>query len=87
MTRTPSFTFKTTAHREPMDKITASEPFLVACDYALLMHAKEIDNPLDPTGLAQIIGARRVLEILKTIGEPIKDTKPARSPGLNYENP
>lgn len=84
MTRNPSQTFKTSVYREPMEKITASEPFLVACDYALLIHAEEITNPLDPTGLAQIIGARRVLEILKTIGEPIKDTKPARPPGLNY---
>lgn len=84
MTRTPAYTFKTSVNREPMDKITASEPFLVACDYTLLMLLEEIPDPMNPTGLAQIIGARRALEILKTIGEPIKDTKPARPPGLNY---
>ena len=84
MTRPPDQTFKTSPHREPMERISVTEPFLVACDYALLMHGEEIVNPLDPTGLAQIIGARRVLEILKTIGDPIKDTKPTRTPGLDY---
>lgn len=67
-----------------MEKITATEPFLVACDYALLILQEELNDPLSPTGLAQIIGARHVLEILKTIGEPMKETKPARPPGLNY---
>ena len=84
MTRSPLQTFKTSAHREAMDKIAATEPFLVACDYALLILLEEVPDPLNPTGLAQIIGGRRVLEILKTIGEPIKDTKPSRPPGLNY---
>jgi hypothetical protein len=84
MTRPPYQTFKTSANREPMDKIAATEPFLVACDYSLLILIDESNDPLSPTGLAQIIGARRVLEILKTIGEPIKDTKPSRPPGLNY---
>ena len=84
MTRSPRQTFATSPHREAMEKITSSDVFLLACDYALLIHAEEIADPLNPTGLAQIIGARRVLEILKTIGEPIKDTKPSRPPGLNY---
>ena len=84
MTRPPRQTFATSTSREPMDKIAATEPFLVACDYSLLILLEEVPDPLNPTGLAQIIGARRVLEILKTIGEPIKDTKPARPPGLNY---
>lgn len=84
MTRPFYQTFATSAHREAMDKIAATEPFLVACDYALLILTDEMNDPLSPTGLAQIIGARRVLEILKTIGDPIKDTKPSRPPGLNY---
>jgi hypothetical protein len=70
--------------REPMEKITATEYFLVACDYALLIMLDEMNDPLNPTGLAQIIGARHVLEILKTIGEPMRDTKMPRAPGLNY---
>ena len=84
MTIRPDHTFKTSPLREPMDKISQSEAFLVACDYSLLILLEEHPDPLNPTGLAQIVGARRVLEILKTIGEPIKDTKPARLPGLNY---
>jgi hypothetical protein len=84
MTRTPAYTFKTSGNREPMNLLSGTEPFLVACDYALLILLEEVPDPMNPTGLAQIIGARRVLEILKTIGEPIKDTKPARPPGLNY---
>ena len=83
MTRRPDYTFKTTPNREGMDKISQSEPFLVACDYSLLILLEEHPDPMNPAGLAQIVGARRVLEILKTIGEPIKDQKPVRPPGLN----
>ena len=84
MTRPPAQTFKTSAHREPMEKIAMTEPFLVACDYALIMYAEEMNTPMDPVGLAQIIGARRVLEILKTIGDPIKPEQPKKPQGLNY---
>jgi hypothetical protein len=85
MTRTPRTTFATSVHRAGMEKLAATEDFLVACDYALLMHAEEIINPMDPTGLAQIIGARRVLEILKTIGDPLEKEKPTKPSGLKYE--
>ena len=84
MTRSPQSTFSTGPYRDAMDKIAATEAFLVACDYALLIHAVEIADPMNPTGLAQIIGARRVLEILKTIGEPSKPDQPKKPTGLNY---
>lgn len=61
-----------------------SEPFLVGCDYALLVLADELNDPLNPTGLAQIVGARRVLEILKTIHEPVTPDGPKKPAGLNY---
>lgn len=84
MIRPPRTTFATSVHRDPMEKIAMSEAFLVACDYAAIVHMEEINNPMDPTGLAQIVGARRVLEILKTIAEPIQPPKATRPTGLNY---
>jgi hypothetical protein len=66
-----------------MHDIGQNEAFLTACEYAQLIHAAEIANPIDPTGLAQIIGARRVLDILKTIGDPKKEETPKRQ-GLHY---
>ena len=84
MTRSPRDTFIGSGHRADMEKISATESFLVACDYALLIQGAEISNPLDPTGLAQIIGARRVLEILKTIHEVPKE-KVTKTPQLKYE--
>ena len=84
MTRSPKATFATSAHRAGMEKISATEDFLIACDYALLAHADEIADPMNPTGLAQIIGARRALEILKTIGDPLPEETPTKKRGLNY---
>jgi hypothetical protein len=46
--------------------------------------ASEISDPLNPTGLAQIIGARRVLEILGTISEPETMPKPTPRETLHY---
>lgn len=86
MTRSPRETFATSAHREAMQKITMAEPFLVGCDYALLALGEELTNALDPTAQAQIVGARRVLDILKTIGEPIKPPEERKRHGLNYEH-
>lgn len=84
MTRSPRTTFTTSPLREPMEKISMSEPFLVGCDYALLVLADELNDPLNPTGLAQIVGARRVLEILKTIHEPVSQIVEPKFTGLNY---
>lgn len=84
MTRSAKHTFATSAHREPMDKISAQEAFLTACEYSLLALIEEHNDPMSPTSIAQVIGARRVLDILKTIGEPIAAPTKAKPSGLNY---
>ena len=85
MTRSPKETFATSVHREAMQKITMAEPFLIGCDYALLVLGEQLDNAMDMTAQAQLVGARRVLDILKTIGEPIKPPEERKRHGLNYE--
>lgn len=85
MTRTARDAFTTSGHRADMEKIGQSLAFLAACDYALLIFGEELPNPLDPAAQPQLVGARRVLDILKTIAEkqePPKVTKPA---SLNYD--
>jgi hypothetical protein len=84
MTRSPRQTFVTSPLREPMEKISMSEPFLVACDYATLILAEELNDPLSPTGLAQIIGARKVLEILKNIHQKQPERSNIKPPSINY---
>lgn len=44
----------------------------------------EMKDPMNPTGLAQIIGARRVLEILQTIAEPETPPVTTKRESLHY---
>lgn len=85
MTRTARETFLTSGHCAEMSKIAATDAFHVACDYALLAFGEELPNPLDPTAQAQIVGARRVLDILKSIHEKQEPPKPAKTASLNYD--
>ena len=87
MTRTPRQSFLLTGQVKAFQSIVASEAFEVACDYALLELSSEINDPMNPTGLAQIIGARKVLEILKTLHEPVTTPKPFKRPTPHYDNP
>lgn len=85
MIRSPRTNFTTGPHREAMERIATSDAFRVACDTSLLIMLEEFPNPLDPSAQPQLAGARRVLNILKTIyelEEPRKDIKP---PSLNYD--
>ena len=85
MIRPPRLTFTTGPHREVWEKISQSEPFLAACDAAFQAYAEEIHDPLDATAGARIIGARRVLDLLKTIHEKTEPPKPTKRDSLNYE--
>ena len=75
--------------------VVAKVPELdTACDYALLELLSQMPAntqpqlPTDPyVGLdanAQMCGARRVLEILKTIAEPIKPSESTKRESLHY---
>jgi hypothetical protein len=81
---TPRENFQTSGHAKPFAALVASEHFEPACEYALLEMVSEIHDPMNPTGLAQIIGARRVLEILKTLSEPIKPPERMPKQTLHY---
>lgn len=83
MIRSAKETFVGSAHRTEMERIANSEAFLIACDYAKLMLAEQIKDPLEPTAAAIIVGARRVLDILGTIHEKEPEKEPKR-PRLNY---
>jgi hypothetical protein len=66
-------------------KVVATVPELeTACDYALLELMNEMRDPMNPTGLAQILGGRRALEILKTLTEPTKPKDSVKRPSLHY---
>lgn len=84
MTRDPRTTFATSIHRADMEKMSATEAFLVACDYSLLIFAENQTDPMSVVAGAQMIAARQVLEILKTIGNPAKEPKPTKPHGLDY---
>lgn len=80
---------------ETVKGIVHSASFTTACDYALLQLQSEMTpnclpgQPTDPyIGLdanAQMLGARRVIEILKTLPEPIEQKQPTRRPTLKYD--
>lgn len=91
---TPKERFQTSGHSGAFSKLVASEAFDPACDYALLQLLSEMapntrpGTPTDPlVGLdssAQMIGAARVLEILKHLPEPIKPPVTPKKDTLHY---
>lgn len=85
MIRSPRQTFTTSPYRSQMEAISINEAFLTACDAALLTFGEELSNPLDPTAQAQLVGARRVLSILKEIHQKEEAHKPIKTPSLNYD--
>lgn len=92
--RTPKQSFLTSGHASVFSKLVAYEAFEPACQYALLQLQSEMAPttvpgiPCDPyIGLdsnSQMYGARRVLEILSSISEPIKEKSSTKKDTLNY---
>ena len=82
--RTPHESFLLTGKAPDWKRLVASDAFEPACNHALLELVSGIPDPMNPTGLAQIIGARRVLEILGTIAEPETLPKPTPRESLHY---
>lgn len=91
---TPKESFLTGGQAETFKKIVGSEAFVVACDYALmeLQHQMPPTNtpglPTDPyvaiDANSQMWGARRAIEILKTLSEPIKQPTAPKQDRLHY---
>ena len=92
--RTPRESFLLSGKVAEFKKIVAAESFETACDYAVLqLQSEMLPNrlpglPIDPcAGLdanAQMQGAARVIDILKTIGEPVKPPTPIKKETLHY---
>jgi hypothetical protein len=87
--KTPRESFQLSGKAEEWKKVVESVPALqTACDYALLELQSQMPPnttpslPTDPyVGLdanAQMWGARRVIEILKTIAEPVTQPEPVK---------
>lgn len=95
MPRTPKESFLLTGKAKAFEAIVASEAFETACDYALLQLQAEMPYnthpslPTDPlVGIdanARMHGAMRVIEILKTLHEPVKQPESPKKPSLHYE--
>lgn len=88
MIRHPKTAFIESPHRAEHEKTVLKESFQVACDYALLAFLQEQPQAGDPArgwdSHSQMIGARRILDILKTIHKAEDQTKPVKAPKLNY---
>jgi hypothetical protein len=87
MPRTALEAFRTGPHREPFQRIAESASFDSACEYALLAFVEQApDATGDPNMLwathSQTVGARRVLEILRTIHLLEEPKKTLRTPNL-----
>lgn len=90
-TRTPKDSFLSSPHRREWDEIMGKDSFHFACDYALLVLEDSLPLRATPNEAAdchqQMIGARKVLDILKTLSEPVTKPKPFNPPSLNYDTP
>lgn len=89
--RSPKDSFISSPHKKDWDQITGTDAFHFACDYALLVMEDGFPMRAAPNDAAdahqQMIGARKVLDILKTLPEPVSKSKPFNPPTLNYETP
>jgi hypothetical protein len=92
--RTPKESFLLTGKAETWKKIVESDAFEPACLHALMaLQSEMVPNrlpgvPIDPcSGLdanAQMQGAARVLDILKTLTEPVTPPAPTKRETLHY---
>ena len=93
--RPPKDCFLTSGHSVAFSKLVASESFEPACNYALLQLQSEMapttmpGTPTDPyiamDANSQMFGAKRVLAILSTIAEPIKQPTAPKQHKLTYD--
>lgn len=87
--RTPKELFQTSPHFQPFQKLLESPSFEPACQTALMVlvdqfpaHTGTMNESWDAH--CQIVGARRVLQILSTLHQPDVPFKQPEWPSLNY---
>lgn len=95
MTRSPKETFLVSGKAKEHLETVAKDSFQMACDYSLLQLRAELPPNTFPSmatdvmigfdANAQMVGASRVLEILKSLSDPIKPPTPPKKERLNYE--
>lgn len=93
--RTPKESWLTSGHSAAFGKLVSQECFEPACQSALLQLQSEMPPttvpgiPSDPhialDANSQMFGARRVLEILSHLSEPLKEPKPSKERRLSYD--
>lgn len=87
--RPPKEAFIASTYRREWEEIAGKDAFHFACDYALLVLEDGFPLRATPNDAAdshqQMIGARKVLDILKTMSEPTTKPRPINPPTLNYE--
>lgn len=86
MPRTAREAFLASTAKEPFSKLAESVAFDTACEYALLTLVEEMPAEAEPnlawTQHAKIIGARRAIEILRTLHVPPAAPAPYKPPQL-----
>lgn len=86
---TPKQAFIDSPHRKDHEVTAQKQSFQAACDYALLVLLQSQPEATDPSkgwdSHSQMIGARKVLNILKTLHLPEAESKPVKQPTLNYK--
>lgn len=82
-------TFCHSPHRAAHERTVQTESFQTACDYALLQLLSEMPSAPDPQrgwdSHSQMCGARRIIQILKTLHEPVKNPVAPKIDRLNPE--
>lgn len=88
--KTPRDRFQETKFSKPHADLAVSDGFQSACEYAILQFVAEQPSAMDPTkhwdAHAQLIGARRILDILKALADPVEPPKAPVTAGINYGN-
>lgn len=88
MTRSPKQAFIDSPHRLEHETTTKKESFHAACEYALLQmvyaQSPMMDISMNADNHNQLMGAKRVLEILSTIHQLEEEKKPVKEKALNY---
>ncbi len=90
MIKSPRQKFLASKVRGEWEKITETQAFEQACDYALLQLQEYMpyssSNPNVPAECHhQICGAMHLIKILKTIHEQEKEITEEKRPSLNYQ--
>ena len=82
--KSPRERFLETKFAKSHADLAVSDGFQLACEYATLQFISEQPSANEPTkhwdAHAQLVGARKILEILKTLADPVEPAKkPAKS--------